>query len=152
MTVHSPKQTRAVQLFRDGHSCRYVSRILGIHYKKMVRFRRGLDLPDYDMTADPSVARLRRWSGLLLRPKGRDVKTWGNKMAAEFHVNRCRFPLWPHGDYPTGEFCNERTMQTSSYCIRHHAVCYVAGTENVFPSQWGWRFGSVKRKPLARRG
>lgn len=162
MTVHNAKQIRAAQLFREGHSCRYVAKVLEVPYKQMTTFRRSLDIPRYDMKQDPSVGRLRRWSGLQLRPPARRANGTGMsagaiKMTDSFHVKRCSFPMWPHGSLPTQEFCDEHTMQASSYCIRHHAVCYVAGTGEAFKKMVERniiRFNAKKdsQKPSIKRG
>lgn len=129
MNAPFPKEQRAVRLFLAGHSCIYVSDVLDVPYGRVIRLRNSLDLPQYDKAADPSVSRLRRWSGLQLKPVKRARRSMTvRKMTPNFYVKRCQFPLWPHDGVPDGSFCGDYTKAGSSYCAHHHAICYVAGS------------------------
>ncbi|SVC20989.1 uncharacterized protein METZ01_LOCUS273843 [marine metagenome] len=33
----------------------------------------------------------------------------------------CHWPMWPHGNHPTHEYCDEKRSQGSSYCAEHRA-------------------------------
>ena len=154
MTTPTAKRTRAVALFEQGHSCRYVAKVLHESYARTVTLRNGLDLPDYDMRADPSLGRTRAWSSLVPKPQIGQHRVGTRPMTPAFHVKRCRFPLWPHDKMPDQSFCGDYVQTGSSYCPPHHKVCYVAGSERVFPSMphvpWDVS-GPRKRKRLAKR-
>lgn len=121
----------AMDLFVRGHSCAYVSRVLQAPYKRVWDFRNSIDIPEYDKAADPSLASLGRWGGLhtkiLNRPNNQRVPV--RKMTPNFHVARCRFPLWPDDGPPDGSYCGAYTKDGSSYCAQHHAICYIPRTE-----------------------